>query len=524
MADNTEIESKEPFYTNSDNFKENTNNFSSEYSGEESIDMPKGSDETEDPSTGNVSKLKEPLKGNRSNFNKYNVVRIKNLKDNSNYPINDEESAQQKELYENVTATTLINNPKGASIYRTEDFLYCAKFGRVKNNRLITLRRFAFPVFDDIFSSNQTEPDVGRLLTYFDQEVNKLEDLMTFTCGMRWKELKSSFEQANVLGSQDGVSGFMRHALSVIDPKFGKEALRNPNELNYDPLVDSNRVFGPVDSIDKMQIRDVGLNFEQDMILTFNYKMKSINGVNQKTAFLDLISNILLVCHNDAKFWGGARYWVGPKPTKYMNKLKSLSSKPKDFTEFLRQGAVDLKGIAGEVSGQSDSPKSTLSQIASNFGNLAIGKIMNTIGRPAIPSMNSLLTGSPTGLWHLTIGNPLNPIMCAGDLIMTGTTFKFGNDLGYDDFPTELTVEITLKHNKPKGRAEIESMFNAGKGRIYWKPEEVFNKIKPKGTKTSPSNVHDTEPNIESMFGDFSNSQVLSNENAVWSFINKNKK
>jgi hypothetical protein len=39
---------------------------------------------------------------------------------------------------------------------------------------------------------------------------------------------------------------------------------------------------------------------------------------------------------------------------------------------------------------------------------------------PSIEGMRALLTGEPVGNWHLTVGNPLNPMMVIGNLICTG--------------------------------------------------------------------------------------------------------
>ena len=85
--------------------------------------------------------------------------------------------------------------------------------------------------------------------------------------------------------------------------------------------------------------------------------------------------------------------------------------------------------------------------------------------------VNSLLTGDPTGQWHLTIGNPLNPIMMVGNLACTDSSFSFEGPFGYEDFPSKLKVEITLKPARMRDKGEIESMFNAGKGRMYLQPE-----------------------------------------------------
>jgi len=78
------------------------------------------------------------------------------------------------------------------------------------------------------------------------------------------------------------------------------------------------------------------------------------------------------------------------------------------------------------------------------------------------------LTGEPVGEWHLVIGNPMNPIAMIGNLICTDIDFEFNDELGADDFPTELTINVKLKHGRPRDKGDIESMFNYGNGRMYY--------------------------------------------------------
>jgi hypothetical protein len=84
----------------------------------------------------------------------------------------------------------------------------------------------------------------------------------------------------------------------------------------------------------------------------------------------------------------------------------------------------------------------------------------------------SLLTGDPTGAWHLTVGNPLNPIMMVGNLTCRETNVTFEGGLGVQDFPERMVVEITLKPGRGRDKLDIESMFNMGRGRFYLQPED----------------------------------------------------
>ncbi len=524
MALNSELKSTtSPIYTTSEyvatDEANDTNRNEDQYSKTETSVLPKGAtkEELPDGSIKNVTPPQAP----RAAISNYHLIRVKTIA-NDNYPLTDEQMAVQSELFKNVTARDLISNPRGASIYKAEDFLFCKQYGIIPNNRMITLRRFRYPVADDIFNTNiQLEPDVARMIAFTDNETNKVSEILTFSFGLRWKELKSEFMKADYIGDQFGVDGFAKNVLAYIDPGYGQEKLAGRNRLEYDPTVDSNKTFGPVDSIDSMQIRDVGLNFDHTIKLTFEYDMKSINGMNQKAVFLDILGNVLLMATNEGDFWGGQRFFVGHKRSKYADNLRFLE--PKSFDDFLSGASVQLKSAISHFTGPGGMSNAidTLKSIATNALNIQFGKFLDKVGRPAIPSMRSLLTGDSTGEHHITIGNPMNPIACIGDLIIKNTTITFGEMLGIDDFPTTLKVEIELQHNKPRDRGAIENMFNAGKGRLYLKPASLFkntgNVPVKKSTKQEPQLVANLiNTGVSALFGDFDKAAVLRNDLVLW--------
>jgi hypothetical protein len=107
-----------------------------------------------------------------------------------------------------------------------------------------------------------------------------------------------------------------------------------------------------------------------------------------------------------------------------------------------------------------------------------------------------LQTGAPTGEWHLVVGNPMNPIAMVGNLVCTGVSIEFGEALGPDDFPTEITATFTLKHGRDRERGEIESMFNRGDGRLYQSSVPTYStgqSIYNQGTTTG--DIITTNPN-----------------------------
>lgn len=100
--------------------------------------------------------------------------------------------------------------------------------------------------------------------------------------------------------------------------------------------------------------------------------------------------------------------------------------------------------------------------------------VVTTIEKAFIPRLallmqkpllfRALLDGRAVGEWHLTVGNPMNPIANIGNLVCNGCDVEFNDVLGIDDFPTEVTFKISLKHGRIRAKQDWESIFNSGNG------------------------------------------------------------
>jgi len=425
------------------------------YEKRTNIAVPKGADSAK-INAGNIS---------NSVINKLHLIKLAN-----DFPFKEEDLKGRAE-FNPLSFSDLCKLDSGAQQYDVDDFLYCKNLG-FPLNRLITLRRFPYPCTDNIWDKeSQGEPDISRMITYSNQEVNKLDEILSFSYNMLWKELTSEMEQATMQGEQTGLSGFMKKAMQVFDPPLVDNKLRGENANMLDPKFDQNKVYGPVDSIKSTNIRDVGLEMSKEFEIQFDYELRSINGRTPEYAMKDIISNILACTFNNGKFWPGARYWVGERPSNFYKKYQYMNTD--DMDKMLFQGTADLKSAIAKFATKG-SALALLKQAISGGFQMAMGKILDAVGRPGILTMNSLLSGEPTGFWHLTIGNPINPIMCIGNLICTGVDFSFPTDsLSYGDFPTKLQVKVKLKPGQPKDRAGIEMMFNMGKQRIYYAPKTI---------------------------------------------------
>jgi len=286
-----------------------------------------------------------------------------------------------------------------------------------------------------------------------------------------------------------------------------------------------NQVYGPVNVINENQRRRRGMNFQNDMNLKFSYCLRSIDGINPKVAMLDLIVNFLSLTYNNARFWGGMNRYF-PKTDfqveaigdldqialgNWKSTYESLSNMAKNAKEngaqILSEGLGIFALIAGcahdignkdELAQWGDFKKLTegnltgfFSDIGESILNIFTGRknteqnnkdntavnVLRTMAsaniaknRPSKLSMHSMLSGEPVGEWHLVVGNPMNPIVVMGNMIVEKCTMNFNDTLGIDDFPTEVTFTVSLKHARPRDVADMESMFNLGCGKMSYSP------------------------------------------------------
>jgi hypothetical protein len=375
--------------------------------------------------------------------------------------------------------------------YSWTDFLYCKHYGRIPNNHMITLRRYPFPTFDNLSVPNGDVPlPIAQAITWFGDETgNKLSEIMNFTFGLKWESIVASVQ--NVDGNEQGMGAGVEKLSGENSTKlvggvleyFRKDrsrfsgALERENEYKKGMFGSEgpywNQILGPVNVINETYKRNMGMNFKNDITLTFEYSANSIGGVNTKMAMLDLLSNFGVLTYNNAKFWGGAmRYFPDAS-----HKVLFMGSQNAFY-------GGDIKGYSYSLAGEMSNLLNNVGDLGKNFLNDPMSALKGVMGRltemgidkmasssqPKIVSIRSLLTGAPVGEWHLVVGNPLNPIAMIGNIIVDDVQMQFGNTLGPDDFPTEIKFIVTLKHGKPRDLGDIQSMFNMGDGRLTYAP------------------------------------------------------
>lgn len=405
------------------------------------------------------------------------------------------------------------NSILGLATYRYVDFMYCKDLGKISNNHLITLRKFAHPIGDNIFEYYEDSPgDVGKLVTWFGTEDNKLEDILNFTYRSTWKELKADIEQ--ITSREDnqnrGLIGIMVNSAfpayneSMKKGHTGEHNIfgllginRGYSDDNNEILrnYDQNKVYTPKNTIQDTVTYEGKLEFTNDFKLTFCYKLRAYDNINPRSAFLDLIGNIMAVTYRRGQFWGGARKMIGPPQnvSAWKNVENMINEKWKagenaimgliDGTvnigeifgslgnigkELFNKGSNFVNNLVKDPEGIKETMQSAFGFLAKNTLDGALGQLKNKLGRPALYAMNSLLKGDNVGLWHVTIGNPKNPIAVMGNLILDDAQLQISGPLGLDDFPSEIKVTCNLKHARSRDAVEIGRMFTKGTNGIYY--------------------------------------------------------
>jgi hypothetical protein len=327
----------------------------------------------------------------------------------------------------------------------------------------------------------ETYPEKGKELQDVQGNEIQLEAILD-TLGIKKENETARQAIITAFANQSGTNPF---ALSGFDKTLKENLKKQYEEGSY-----ANRVRGPLNVITETQKRDRGYTFSSGaggIVLTFEYKLRTLGTprLNPKIVMLDLISNFLSLTYNRASFWGGGyRYFqqTGPllsgfntdsmEQGDYANASKDLLS---TLTQMVAGGGADLKDFINGAVDNATGAKSFeegLTKIIGDVGQSRVGQNLLASRLGALHQtplvMRALADGRAVGEWHLMVGNPMDPAAVIGNLILKGTSIEFGEELGADDFPTEVKFTVTLDHGRPRAKQDIESIFNHGGGDMFF--------------------------------------------------------
>jgi hypothetical protein len=407
-----------------------------------------------------------------------------------------------------------LANTKAA--IKPTDLAFLKYLGVYPNNRMVVVRRFTGPSEDNIFTKSQGG-EVGALAMVISW-IKEDTDFLTMDFGEEWEEAEASFigilnSLGEDFGRKSGVGlGDMAGAAGGALPLPGftevmtREILAKLGIMNQDDAV---LPIGNPNLIKQAKARKTigydqagsGLNTSIAFKIEAEYELKFISGLDPSTVWMDLIGNFTRFGTSKSDTFGLSKSY-SQKMKKWINnpsllikelssKLSSAISKAIDlFSKTINDTASD-KPVEGSDSPEELAKQKTLSFLNGLKNKLGkfLQKVLQKYRVKAIGIINAL-SGLPSTPWHVTIGNPIRPFFSAGDMYMENVTLTLGSQLSYNNLPTNLKLEFTLKNARPWGMQEIMAKFNAG----YLRSISFTKKMAPSYYETNDVNVNINRP------------------------------
>ncbi len=329
-----------------------------------------------------------------------------------------------------------------------------------------------------------------------------------------------NFSQALVKALPAGMNEFVKKAIENLanqaDMEAGKggliqigKATIEAAEQNYlktlwsDTGAFFNQIQGPVNVKNQFLIRDRGLSPtapDANWKIVFEYKTDSYFGMSQKRVALDIIANMLALTYSDGEWLESLniyykRLGLALNPTEqaliessFVGGVLNPDALVNAFLEIAKARSTSILEKASELA--TAGVQGTVNVVTQAAGSLLSGKDFNinayagmsadqkkTLQNaldieltkalaesfPGFVQQRANVANVPTGNWHLTIGNPMNPIMRIGDIVVRSCQLEFGEELGPEDFPIDLKFTVTLSPVKPRDSADIRQTFNLGR-------------------------------------------------------------
>lgn len=428
-----------------------------------------------------------------------------------------QDTSTRKELHNNSIYDTSILNiieklaPTKASL-KPADFAYLKNIGVFPNNRLMIARRFAGPADDNIMvnkSSNEWGP-FAVLISW----VPETENFLSFTFGEEWTDSDADFTgilqglgKDIGLDNLGGIGGAAGNALPL--PGFTEIFQRNfLFELGLLENNSKNSIpAGNPNLIKQSKRRKVvgyseagsGLKCTVNIKMVCEYELKYISGIDPTVVWMDLLGMITRFGTSNSETYGLSKK-VGKKLISWANDPNLLVSAVAEAIGKAVIGIVDeirkvineafdkASEAAAKLTGTNEPPKeeekprqnSDIALDEAKAAKSAQEGILNDIQatleaavkkglsgllqkyRVKIIGIINSLTGLPSTPWHITIGNPMRPTFCSGDMLVEQVELRLGPTLAFNDLPSAITVEFNMTNARPWGLQEIMAKFNSG--------------------------------------------------------------
>lgn len=425
----------------------------------------------------------------------------------------------RRELHNNSIYDTSILNiieklSETKAALKPADFAYLKNIGVYPNNRLMIARRFASPTDDNIMvkkGPNELGP-FAVLISW----VPENENFLSFTFGEEWTDSDADFTGIlQSLGQDVGLNnlGGISGAAGNVLPLPGFTEIFQRNFLSKLGLIDTDAAntipAGNPNLIKQSKRRKLvgyseagsGLKTTVNIKMVCEYELKYISGIDPTIVWMDLLGMITRFGTSNSETYGLSKSvggklisWandpnllindaakaIGEAITGIVTEIQDAINKAFDKAS---DAAKNLKGTVppaqptgeekpkersdvalAEAKATKAESEGLLSQIKATL-DAAVAKGLSGLlqkYRVKIVGIINSLTGLPSTPWHITVGNPMRPTFCSGDMLVEQVELRLGPTLAFNDLPSSITVEFNMTNARPWGLQEIMAKFNSG--------------------------------------------------------------
>ena len=415
-----------------------------------------------------------------------------------------------------VSVLNIIEKLSGTKAeLRPADFAYLKNIGVYPNNRLMIARRFSTPAEDNIMVSKKAT-EVSSISTLMSW-VPEGENFLDISFGEEWMEAEADFKGILTdLGTDMGISnlGGIGGAAGNALPLPGFTEIFQRQFLAKIGLIESDKSnmipAGNPNLIKQAKRRKTvgyseassGLKTTVNIKMVCDYELKYISGIDPTLVWMDLLSMITRFGTSESSGYGltkdaakTMKRWVNDpnalirevssKLTEAMNEIVSVIKET--ITKVFDKAVAIADGLSTEEVQKTSpdtatSPKADATAAANlekNAGDMFAAQIESAIAelgeglkdvlsgllqkyRVKVIGIINALALLPSTPWHITIGNPMRPTFCSGDMLVDNVTMKLGPNLTFNDLPSSITIEFNLVNARPWGMQEIMAKFNSG--------------------------------------------------------------
>jgi len=422
------------------------------------------------------------------------------------------DKSTRKELHNNsiydVSVLNIIEKLSATkAALRPADFAYLKNIGVYPNNRLIIARRFASPSGDNIMVPKGNS-ELGSLATLISW-IPETEDFLQMTFGEEWMDSEADFKtiltslgEDFLVGNLGGIGGAAGNALPL--PGFTEIFQRNilaQVGLLENTSKDSIPAGNP-NLIKQSKRRKLvgysdagsGLKTTINIKMVCEYELKYISGIDPTIVWMDLLGMITRFGTSNSNTYGLSKGAAGKLITwannpnqlindiataisdslgKIIDQVKAEIIKVYDAAKKANElpdtsKTEDPKKTQKERQAEIDKERDEANKVADQIRDKLLEAIKTGLSgllqkyRVKIIGVVNALAGLPSTPWHITIGNPMRPTFCSGDMLVENVSLSLGPNLAFNDLPSSIKVEFNLTNARPLGLQEIMAKFNSG--------------------------------------------------------------